>query len=83
VGTTVAPGAVAYAWIEQWLDARRAGDESGAQQAVTAMATSHQWPILLEIDEEGDYPEFLGDIADAMASDGVVMGGKPLTIEQS
>jgi hypothetical protein len=82
LGAQVA-GAVACAWIGQWVDARRVGDESGAQQAVTAMATSHRWPILLEMNEEGDYPEVLWDLADAMATDGVVMGGKPLTIEAS
>ena len=35
------------------------------------------------MNEEGDYPEALWDLVDAMATDGVVMGGKPLTIEQS
>jgi hypothetical protein len=82
LGAQVA-GAVACAWIGQWVDARRAGDESGAQQAVTAMATSHRWPILLEMNEEGDYPEVLWELADAMATDGVVMGGKPLTVEET
>ena len=31
------------------------------------MATSHRWPILLEMDEGGAYPEVLWDLADAMA----------------
>jgi hypothetical protein len=74
---------VACAWIGQWVDARRAGNDRGAQEAVVAMATSRRWPILLEMHEEGDYPEVLWELADAMAGDGVVMGGKPLTIEES
>lgn len=82
LGAQVA-GAVACVWIGQWVDARRAGDERGVRQAVAAMATSHRWPILLEMDDEGDYPEVLWDLADAMATDGVVMGGRPLTIEES
>ena len=82
LGAQVA-GAVACAWIEQWVDARRAGDPTSTRQAVGAMATSHRWPILLEMNEEGDYPEVLWDLADAMATDGLVMGGKPLTIEES
>lgn len=82
LGAQVA-GAVACAWIDQWVEARRAGHERGARLAVSAMATSHRWPILLEMKEEGAYPEVLWDLADAMASDGIVMGGKPLTIEES
>ena len=76
-------GAVACAWIGQWVDARHAGDANRTRQAVSAMATSHEWPILLDMNEEGDYPEVLWGIADAMATDGVVIGGKPLTIEES
>jgi hypothetical protein len=76
-------GAVACAWIGQWIDARRAGDDRGTRQAVVAMATSHRWPILHEMNEEGDYPEVLWEYADAMATDGIVLGGKPLTIEES
>ena len=77
-------GAVACAWIGQWVDARLAGDESRAREAVTAMATSHRWPILREMDEEGYYPEVLWELADAMATNAAVSGGKPLTtIEES
>jgi hypothetical protein len=51
------------------------------RRAVTAMASSHGWPILLEMDEEGDYPKVLWQIADAMAANRMVLAGKPLTVE--
>lgn len=35
------------------------------------------------MDQEGGYPDVLWGFADAMATDGVVMGGKPFTIEES
>ena len=82
LGAQVA-GAVACAWIGQWVDARRAGDDDGTREAVGAMATSSRWPILLEMNEEGDYPEVVWELAEAMATEGIVMGGKPLTIEES
>jgi hypothetical protein len=80
LGAQVA-GAVACAWTDRWVAARRAGDESGVRRAVTAMASSHGWPILLEMDEEGDYPKVLWQIADAMAANRMVLAGKPLTVE--
>jgi hypothetical protein len=70
-------GAVACAWIERWVAARDEGDETGARAAVEAMATSRTWPVLLEMDDEGDYPEALWDYAAAMATNGDVPAGRP------
>jgi hypothetical protein len=80
LGAQVA-GAVACAWMESWAAARRAGDENGVRRAMTAMASSHGWPILLEMDEEGDYPKVLWEIADSMAANRIVMG-KPFMVEE-
>jgi hypothetical protein len=82
LGAQVA-GAVACAWIGQWVAARRSGDDAKAQEAAEAMATSRRWSVLLEMNDEGDYPEVLWEYADAIATNTPVKGGKPLSVEQS
>lgn len=83
LGAQVA-GAVACAWIDRWVAARRAEDDAGTREAVDAMATSRTWAILLEMDEEGDYPEVLWEHAAAMPTNGPVSAGKSgFTVEQS
>ena len=44
-------GAVACAWLDQWFDAAERSDTTAAAQAAAALATSRQWPMLLEIAE--------------------------------
>jgi hypothetical protein len=61
-------GAVACAWIERWLD----GDEDAANQ----LAGSRRWPILLEMNAAGDYPEVVWQYADAVNGTSTVPGGK-------
>lgn len=63
-------GMVACGWIEQWQRARAAGDTAAAQRAVAALATSHDWKVLRDMDAEGDYPEVLWQYADALAAPG-------------
>jgi hypothetical protein len=82
LGAQVA-GAVACAWIDRWVTARRAGDEVGARAAVEAMATASSWPVLQEMEDEGDYPEVVRQYATAMAGDGFVPAGRPMTVEES
>ena len=65
LGAQVA-GTVACAWIDRWVAARRDGDEAAAREAVDAMATARTWPILREMNAEGDYPEVLWELAAAM-----------------
>jgi hypothetical protein len=78
LGAQVA-GAVACAWIERWVAARDAGDEGAAREAVDAMATARTWPVLLEMDDEGDYPEAIWEYAAALATNGDVPAGRPGT----
>ena len=61
-------GAVACAWIDQWIDATSKGNDRRAREAVNAMATSHNWAILLEMNEAGDWPEAVWEYANAMAT---------------
>jgi hypothetical protein len=82
LGAQVA-GAVACAWIERWVEARREGDDVAAAAAAETMQGARDWPILREMSAEGDYPEVLWEYGDAMAGDGTVPGGRPLTVEES
>jgi hypothetical protein len=82
LGARVA-GAVACAWIDRWVAARKAGDAAGAAAATEAMATARGWPVLLEMNAEGDYPEVLWELASAMPNDGTVPGGKPISLENA
>jgi len=82
VGAAVV-GAVTCAWLDQWVDATAAGDTESAEAAVAALGTSTGWSILLEMDEEGGYPEVVWEYAEAIAHDGTVVGGRVLTVEES
>lgn len=82
VGAQVA-GAVACGWLDQWVDATAAGDTEQAAAAADALATSHDWSILLEMQDQGAYPQVLWEYADAAADDGTVIGGRVLTVEES
>ena len=59
-------GAVACGWIESWVTATAHGDTAAAHEAAQAMAGSHHWAILNEMNPDGDYPEVLWEYADAM-----------------
>jgi hypothetical protein len=59
---------VTCAWLAQWGDALAAGDDAKLEEAVAAMGTSHDWDVLREMDAEGDYPESVWEVADAMAA---------------
>lgn len=64
LGAEVA-GAVACGWLAQWDAADQAGDAARKTEAAEALATSATWPILLEMNEDGDYPEVVWEYASA------------------
>ena len=76
-------GAVACGWIDAWVTARESGDAATVQAAVDAMASSHEWDVLVDMADDGDWPEVLWEYADALATDGPVSGGRPLTVTES
>lgn len=80
LGAMVA-GSAACAWIEGWIVALDAGDAAAAERAVAAMSTSHDWQVLLDMDEAGDYPEVLWGLADAMETGAPLPGD--LTVRES
>jgi hypothetical protein len=61
-------GTVACQWFKRWSDARRANDGVKEREAIAAMATAKDWPILKDMTKEGAYPEVLLDFAAAMPS---------------
>jgi hypothetical protein len=61
-------GTVACQWIKLWSDARQAGDTAKVNEAIAAMRTAKDWPILHEMAKEGAYPEVLLDYVKAMPS---------------
>jgi hypothetical protein len=76
LGAQVA-GAVACGWIERWVGATASGDDATARAAAAALASSHDWPVLLAMQSQGAYPQVLWQYADAVQTNGTVPGGKP------
>jgi len=71
-------GAVACGWLDLWVAAEAAGDQAAMTQAAEAMASARSWPILLEMDAEGYYPEVLWQYADALATGGITVLGEDI-----
>ena len=61
-------GTVACTWFKRWSAARRDGDAAGVQEAIDAMSTAKDWPVLREMAKKGAYPEVLERFAEAMPS---------------
>jgi len=69
-------GTVACAWVERWQQSTRAGNEAEAAEAAAALQSSKDWPILLEMNDQGDYPEVLWEIADKVSAGRFPVGYK-------
>ena len=67
--------AVACAWLERWYAAEAAGDRAAMDAAAAAMAGSHGWAVLAEMDPNGAYPETLWEVADSMVAGNPSTGG--------
>jgi hypothetical protein len=61
-------GTVACSWFKRWSQARRSGDAAGQREAISAMRTAKDWPILKEMAKSGAYPDVLLDFVTAMPS---------------
>jgi len=66
LGAQVA-GAVVCSWYSRWSEATAAGDAAGVTEAVEAVKSATTWPVLLDMNEAGDYPEAVWEYADRMA----------------
>lgn len=65
---TAAVDVVVCAWIQQWSDAKAAGDTDALNEAVSAMSSSREWPLLAE-KAGGPWTQAIWEVADAMAAD--------------
>lgn len=70
LGTQVA-GSVACAWLDRWTAAAKAGDGPKLRQARAAMRSSRNWPILRELNSQGDYPEEIWGLRDRWNNSGM------------
>jgi hypothetical protein len=68
--------AVACAWIGEFAEAKRAGDDAGMREAQDAMGTARDWPILVELAPEGGWSDVIWQYADAVSSGKVPAGYK-------
>lgn len=54
-------------WIAEWIRADKAGDDGAVKQAASALRSSHQWKVLNDMNEEGDWPEVMWELSDEVA----------------
>ena len=69
-------GSVACTWFRRWSEARSSGDAATVREAIEAMATAKDWPILQEMAESGAYPWVIERFSEAMPSG--IWHGRPL-----
>ena len=81
LGAKVA-GEVFCGWMGIWHEARAKGDAAMVAAASDAMATSHDWAILKEMEEHGGFPQVLWQFADAMPDDGLVPAGRAMRLSE-
>jgi hypothetical protein len=62
------------AWLEAFENATAHDQQGRADEAARVLGTSRQWPILRQVNPEGDYPEVVWEYADQTA-DGQVPEG--------
>jgi hypothetical protein len=67
---------VGCGWIEEWLRARQAGDTAAQKKAAQAMAGSHKWKILNDMNAAGDWPEVFWELSDQLADGREPLGYK-------
>lgn len=76
VGSDVA-NQVTCAWLAQYAKARRAGDQTSAEEAVAVMKTSRKWPVLTQMKDASDVPEWVWAVTDEMSAGQIPQGWKP------
>lgn len=59
---------VGCGWIAEWQRAKKAGDAAATQRAVAALQGSHNWRVLKEMVDQGDWSEVFWEYADKVAA---------------
>ena len=67
LGAAVA-GSYACAWLDELAAATAAGAAARADEAARVLGTARDWPVLDQMNPDGDYPEVLWGYADEAAS---------------
>ncbi len=67
LGAAVA-GAYACAWLEAYENADDPRPAARAAEAARVLGTARDWPVLNDMNESGDYPEVLWQLADTVQS---------------
>jgi hypothetical protein len=67
-------GQYTCAWIEEFENAKAHDQQARADEAARVLGTSRQWPILKQMDADGDYPEVVWGYADQVAAGKVPEG---------
>jgi hypothetical protein len=57
-------GAYTCAWLEAFENAKTHDQAGQASEAARVLGTSRDWPILQEMNAEGDYPEVVWELSD-------------------
>lgn len=67
-------GAVTCGWARQWVEAIRDGNDQRRDEAADAMAGARDWKILVEMQDEGAYPDVIWELADVMQTSALPSG---------
>ncbi|KAB1916098.1 hypothetical protein [Micromonospora sp. AMSO31t] len=59
---------VGCGWIAEWQRAKRAGDDAALRRAADALRSSHNWKVLHQMNDEGDWPEVFWETADKVVA---------------
>lgn len=62
--------AVICGWLDRWTEAKTTGDGDAEQEAVEAISSSKDWPVLQEIATEGGWSQSVWETADWVAAGG-------------
>ena len=73
LGAEVA-GSYACAWLDEFAAATGAGAAVRADEAARVLGTAHDWPVLNQMNPDGDYPEVLWEYADEAAAGRIPSG---------
>ncbi|WNM40194.1 hypothetical protein RMN56_02180 [Micromonospora halotolerans] len=65
---------IGCAWIAEWQRAKRAGDDAALRRAADALRSSHNWKVLHQMKDEGDWPEVFWETADKVVAGDVPRG---------
>ncbi|WP_433319759.1 hypothetical protein [Micromonospora chersina] len=71
---------VGCGWIAEWLRAKKAGDEAALKRAADALRSSHNWKVLHQMNDKGDWPEAFWETADTVAAGNTPRGGYGQTL---